>query len=461
MKKIFFVGIGGIGMSALAIYAKAHSYIVSGSDQDLLNQTIDILKKNNITTLDENNVLEEDIKKIDILVITNRILKDHPLFIYAKLHNKIILYRSQFFKILTNDKKIIGITGSHGKTTTTGLLSNIFIENKKKPTVFVGGIIKKYGTNIIKGSSDFIIFEADDAYRSFLDINPFISVITSISLEHLETYKNLEEIEESFRAYAESTNQNGFIVINNDTNQLKDFIKTINHPKIITYGCNKDSDYKINNIFYNKHNTFFSLYYKNINIGKFKIKMLGIHNVKNATAAIIVSLQLKLSFKEIKYSLIKHQGVTRRFEYKGQYNNLKIYDDYAHHPNEIDAVLSIIKTKNIKVYIFFQPHKYIRIKNLWNDFVNVFIKYKKNIECLYITDVYSAGDLFDNIFNSENLVNTLKKEIKKSFYIPLNDNFNNFFSYNEQLIKKKEETIILTLGAGILNRFSDKLKNNN
>jgi UDP-N-acetylmuramate--alanine ligase len=189
--------------------------------------------------------------------------------------------------------------------------------------------------------------------------------------------------------------------------------------------------------------------------------MLGIHNVKNATAAIIVSLQLKLSFKEIKYSLIKHQGVTRRFEYKGQYNNLKIYDDYAHHPNEIDAVLSIIKTKNIKVYIFFQPHKYIRIKNLWNDFVNVFIKYKKNIECLYITDVYSAGDLFDNIFNSENLVNTLKKEIKKSFYIPLNDNFNNFFSYNEQLIKKKEETIILTLGAGILNRFSDKLKNNN
>jgi UDP-N-acetylmuramate--alanine ligase len=458
MKQIFFIGIGGIGMSALAVYAKNQGCVVYGSDKDLQSKTIDLLKKNNILIFDEKNIDEIFLKNADIIVINNVILKDNQLYIIALKYNKIILYRSQFINMIMTNKKIIGITGSHGKTTTTGLIGHTFIVNKKNPTILVGGIMKNYKNNLIIGNSEYLIIEADDAYKSFLDLNPHISIITSISYEHLETYNNLNEIEKAFLLYAEKTSRDGIVIVNNDTDFLKEFIKKINHPNIISYGNNNDADYIIKNISCINNQTNFSLYYKNKFINNYKINLLGYHNISNAVATIITSINNNIDQKNIKKALTSFRGIERRFDYKGKYNHLKIYDDYAHHPVEINAVLSILKTKNMHAYIFFQPHKYIRLKHLWNDFITTFQKYKNNIQGLFITDVYAAGDTYDNEYNSYTLAEILKITIKETYYIPFDNEFKNCLIYKENLIKKKNKNIIiLTLGAGLMNRFAEKL----
>lgn len=457
MKKIFFVGIGGIGMSSLAIYAKHKKYSVIGSDKDIHSSTIDLLKKNNIIVLHESSIIETMLYDIDILVITNTISIDHPLYLLAKKLNKIILYRSQFLSQLIIDKKILGITGSHGKTTTTSLIGHIFKQANEDPTIFVGGIMQNYKKNLLIGNSNYLIIEADDAYKSFLDLNPFISIITTISYEHLETYKSLQDIEETFLTYAEQTSPMGAVIINTDNNFIKKFITKINHPNIITYGTDNDADYQIKNVIFKSKKSYFSLFYKNHFLSNYSVHLLGIHNIKNAVAAIIASRYSNIKNTAIKEALLSYKGVERRFQYKGKYNGLKVYDDYAHHPVEIDAILSILEIKNIRAYIFFQPHKYIRMKYLWNDFISVFLKYKINIEILYITDVYGVGEDYDDVYNSKNLVEILQTHIKKVIYVPFDYKFKNLLSYKKNLIKKNNNLIILTLGAGLMNRLNDIL----
>lgn len=456
--KIFFIGIGGIGMSALALYANAEKYIVLGADKDLNNNTITLLKNANITIFDEDYVNKKIISNADIIVITNTILPTHRLYKFSLELNKKILYRSQFLAQLIINKKVIGITGSHGKTTTTGITGHLLQEGLKNPTVFVGGIMNNYKTNLLIGSSQYLVIEADDAYKSFLDLNPFISVITSISYEHLETYKNLNNIEEAFLQYAESTSHSGIVVINNDSIFLKEFIKKIRHPNIITYGVNDDADYRIKNCVYSETKSHFSLFYKDFFLNRYTINLLGIHNIKNSVAAIIVSLNTKIKSIDIINGLLSYKGIERRFEHKGSYNKLNIYDDYAHHPVEIDAVLSILVIKNIQAYIFFQPHKYIRTKYLWNDFISVFLKYQTNIKKLYIIDVYSAGDAYDETYNSKNLANILNSQTENVIFIPFDNEFKNLLAHKETFINEEyKETILLTLGAGIMNRFADLL----
>jgi UDP-N-acetylmuramate--alanine ligase len=458
LNKIFFIGIGGIGMSALALYAKKSGYDVSGSDKIIQNNTICLLKKSNITVFNEYQITKEIIDKFDIIVITNTISNNHMLYLLALKLNKKILYRSQFLTQLISNKKVIGITGSHGKTTTTGITAHIFKQSLKKPTVFVGGIMKNYKKNLLVGESEYFIIEADDAYKSFLDLNPFISVITSISYEHLETYKDLDNIENAFLEYAQKTSREGIVIINNDSEFLKKFITKVNHPNIITYGANNDADYAIKNIFFKNKKSHFSLFYKNIFLNNYSINLLGLHNIKNSVASIIISLNTKIEQINIENALKSYRGIERRFQYKGKYNQLSIYDDYAHHPVEIDSVLSILKIKNLEAYIFFQPHKYIRTKYLWNDFISVFLKYKMNIKILYIVDVYGIEEVHDIKYNSKNLVELLKSEIKNVTYVPFDAEFKNLLSHKENLVKKdSRKSIILTLGAGLMHQFANKL----
>jgi UDP-N-acetylmuramate--alanine ligase len=463
--KIFFIGIGGIGMSALALYANAEKHTVLGADQDLDSNTITLLKKANITIFHEDSVNKEIIANADIIVITNTVFSTHRLYQIALHLNKKILYRSQFLAQLVINKKVIGITGSHGKTTTTGITGHLLETGLKNPTVFVGGIMNNYKKNLLMGSSEYVVIEADDAYKSFLDLNPFISVITSISYEHIETYKNLKNIEEAFLKYAKNTSLSGIVIINNDSLFLQEFIKKINHPHIITYGTSDDADYRIKNIVYSENKSHFCLFYKNFFLNKYTINLLGIHNIKNSVAAIIVSLNIEIKSIDIINGLLSYKGIERRFEYKGTYNKLNIYDDYAHHPVEIDAALSILIIKNIQAYVFFQPHKYIRTKYLWDDFISVFIKYQTYIKKLYIVDVYSAGDDYDEIYNSQNLAKILNSKIGNVIFVPFDSKFKNLLDYKETFINEKyKETILLTLGAGIMNRFANllvQLENNN
>lgn len=457
----FFIGICGIGMSALAEYLAHLGYIVSGSDTNISNDIATLLQKKNITIYQENTVDKKILFNSDIFIITNTVSENHPILQIARNQKKEIFYRSQLLGTILAKKEIIGITGSHGKTTTTALITKLFLQAQKSPLAFVGGIMPEFNTNCLLGRSKYAIIEADDAYKSFLDLIPTYSIITNISYEHLETYKNWHDIEETFLQYAHSTKKKGGVIINIDTPFTQSFAKKITHTNVITYGQNSDADYQITDIKCNSQQSQFILYKKTKLIDAFSLNLLGSHNIANATAAIILALEYNISLSDIKNGLKEHQGVKRRFQYLGKtQEGIDVYDDYGHHPIEINATLSVLEIKNSQqVYIFFQPHKYTRTKHLWEDFIKTFMKYKKIITMLYITDVYDVGDPYDPIYNSKNLVDILKEQGLPVLYLPYTGNFDNFFIYqnNTHTPTKNNTNIILTLGAGILNNFAQLL----
>lgn len=459
MKKLFFVGIGGIGMSSLAVYAQYKKYIVTGCDSNIKNNTISLLEKKGIIVQEEQNVTTEDIALCDALIITNTITEEHPLFIMAQKQNKTIYLRSQFLQKLLTNKKIIAITGSHGKTTTTGIMGDLLKKMHKKPTVFVGGIYKEYQTNILINKSPFAVLEADDAYKSFLDIkSPLVSIITSISYEHLETYSSINDIIDNFYNFATQIDKKGILIINNDsinTQILIDKLRNNNFKNVITYGTQNNSDYRIENIKNKKNKNYFSLFHKGIMIGQYATPLKGLANIKNTTSVIIAANFLKMKDKKIKQHLLTFQGVERRFDYVGLYKNIPIYDDYGHHPTEIEALFNIIKEKEVQANIFFQPHKYIRTKHLWKEFIAIFSKNKHHIENLFITDVYAINEDYDAEFNSKNLVDEIKKIYQKTYYIPFDKNFSFFEDHINGLQQNKN--IIITLGAGLMNLLAQKL----
>jgi UDP-N-acetylmuramate--alanine ligase len=459
MKKLFFVGIGGIGMSSLALYAQYKRYIVSGCDSNTNNKTVSLLKKKGINVQEEENVTEEDISLYDTLIITNTITEEHPLFIMAQKQNKVIYLRSQFLQKLLTQKKIIAITGSHGKTTTTAIMGDLLTKMHKKPTVFVGGIYKEYETNILINNTPFTVIEADDAYKSFLDIkSSLVSIITSISQEHLETYSSIEDIISNFYNFASHIDKRGILIINNDQKNTQTLIQKLrsnNFKNIITYGTEQNSDYRIENIQNKKNRNYFSLRHQGSLIGQYATPLKGLVNIKNTTSVIIAAHFLNMQDKKIKKHLLTFKGVERRFDYIGLYKNIAIYDDYGHHPTEIEALFDMIKEKKVQANIFFQPHKYIRTKHLWNEFITVFIENKNQIENLFITDVYAINEEYDPKFNSKNLVDEIKKIFPKAYYIPFDKNF----SFFEEPINTLEENknIIITLGAGLMHLLAQKL----
>lgn len=460
-EKFFFLGICGIGMSALAQYIKIHlGKSVIGSDINLNSDVAKILTEKNISIFLESEVNEEIIGSIDVLVITNIIFTTNNIVELAKKKNKIIIQRSKLLKEILKDKKIIGITGSHGKTSTTGLTIKIFHDAKLYPLGFIGGIMPEFKNNFIQGeTSSLAIIEADEAFKSFLDLNPYYAIITNISAEHLETYKNLEDVENNFLKFTKNTSKNGAIIINIDNARMKEFVKKIKHPKIISYGLDETADIRITNISLHKDQSNFDLYRNNKKIETFFLSLPGIHNIKNATASIIVALENNISLELIKKSLEKHEGVKRRFEFIGITNEgISVYDDYGHHPNEINATLNVLDIKGIeKVYLFFQLHRYSRTEQLWDDFITTLEQHKDKIACLYTTDIYSGGEVANNNTRTAlHFVAELKKRGINAQYFPLESCFDKFFSYQQNIKNcfNKEKIIILTLGAGIINNFA-------
>ena len=458
LNKYYFVGIGGIGMSALAEYMQGLNNQICGCDSDIDREIIYNLQKKNIFITNEENVYEELLKiNPNFIVITNTVLDNHPAIIFAKKFNIKILKRSELLGNISNDKNLIGITGSHGKTSTTGLISHIFIKENRFPTIFVGGIMPLINNNFIKGTSNDFILEADDAYKSFLDLTPSTSIVTNISYEHLETYKDWNDIENSFLQYINNTKINGNIIINNDDEVMKKFSKKINR-EFITYGLEiNQNNYSASNILLNDFNSEYTLFINQKEICQVCLSIPGIHQIKNSLAAIIASMKNNIPIENIVKYLNSYNGVNRRFEFIGYLNKCKIYDDYGHHPKELNMIFETLCNahKNNKKIVFFQPHKYTRTKFLWNDFIEVFNNFKYKIDKFYITDVYAAGDLFDKEYNSQELIKNLKSINVNSEYIPFEKDFFSLI-LEARSIKNNlnENDAILCLGAGLLDNFA-------
>ncbi len=455
---IHFVGIGGIGMSGIAQILKNQGYIISGCDADLDQQSIKDLKMIGCTIFEGNNNILCQNSKPDILVYSSAIRSHNPEIIAAQMRGIPTIPRALMLAELMRTKFSIAIAGAHGKTTTTSLISHILIEAHLDPTVIIGGHLKNIDANARLGNGDFLVAEADESDRSLQNLHATLAVVTNIDLEHLETYKDLDDIKETFKRFLNNLPFYGKAFVCVDDLQVRSILP-MPHIKTIKYGLDENADIFASDVTLAAMHSTFQVYEKNMSrkLGDIFSNMPGRHNVLNTLAAIAVSLDLGISFDIIAKAIATFKGIERRFCYKGLFQGAELFDDYGHHPQEIYNTLLVAKkrAKN-KLIVVFQPHRYTRTDKLWHDFISVFMK--SNIDHLIITDIYPASEAPILNVTSENLAKDITQHAP-SFsvtYAPFDTHF-------EQIKQKLSplacpDDLVLLLGAGKVNKLPDYLK---
>ena len=370
-----------------------------------------------------------------------------------------MLSRSSILSQIIKLKKTIAVSGSHGKTTTTTLISSLLSDLGLSPTVINGGIINEYGTNTMLGKGEWIIVEADESDGTFLKLNSSIAVVTNIDKEHLDYYGNYKELKNSFTKFISSVPFYGFAVVCLDDLAIKSIIKSIKNTNIITYGLDKKSNIRAFDIRYKQEKTYFNvelrIKQKKIVVKNFCIPLLGKYNVLNALASIAISAELELSIYKTKVSLKKFKGVNRRLTFVGRYKKTRLIDDYAHHPTEIKCLLLGLRKANpkSKITAIFQPHRYSRLVSLLKEFSKSFI----SADRVFISDVYAANERQPKEFDLNIVVKMIKNNSKTvSHYL------NDLEMLKKEITISKKNEIFIFLGAGnitdwpyeILNRLN-------
>ena len=450
---IHFIGIGGIGMSGLSLIMKGKGFQVQGSDLNL-NKNVERLRREKIKILIGHR--KENLKNATIVVISSAIKKNNPEILEAKRKKLPVIKRGQMLAHIVSLMKNIVIVGSHGKTTTTSLVTSIFQKTKIDPTIINGGIINSIKNTAKLGKSEWSILEADESDGSFIHIPPTYSIITNIDREHMDFYKSMKGLKKYFVEFIKKVPSFGksFICIDDKVN--KNLIKNLNNQNFYTYGTNLKSNFLIKNIKSNIKYTEFDLLVKLPNkqvteIKKFKIPLLGIHNVRNSVAAISVSLAIGISIPKIKSGLVNFKGVQRRFNKIFTYNNIEFYDDYAHHPTEIKEVLdgvSKVYQKFDKVCIF-QPHRISRLKNLRKEFSYAFQK----ADIVILCPIYTAGEKIKLGFEYLKFAKEIIKNSKVKLFM-VNDK-----SQLAKFIKKNMygKKIVIGMGAGTISNWMKEI----
>ena len=452
-EKIHFVGIGGIGMSGLALIMKRKGFNVQGSDIST-NKNIERLKQNKINV--HIGQKKQNIKNSTILVISSAIKKNNPEFIEAKKKNLPIYKRGEMLAHIVSLNKNIVVVGSHGKTTTTSLVTSIFQKSKIDPTIINGGVINSIKNSAKLGKSDWSILEADESDGSFVSISPTYSIITNIDREHMDFYKSMNDLKNYFIHFINKVPSIGKSFICLDDKINKEIIKKLKNKNYYTYGFHRNSNFKILNV---KRNIDFTEYDLSINlpnkkkilIKNIKIPLLGNHNILNSVAALAVAMTVGIPVTKIKLGLKSFKGVQRRFNKVFTYKGIDFYDDYAHHPTEIKEVLNGVKEvyKGFKKVCIFQPHRISRLSDLRKDFSLAF----KNADEVILCPIYTAGEKIKLSFNYQNFA----KEIIK------NSNVKVFMVENQfQIAKFIKQTfygkkIVIGMGAGSISSWMKEL----
>ncbi len=458
IKKIHMIGIGGVSMSGIALILKKEGYTVTGSDKNAGDMT-EILEKNDIPVFIGSNA--ELVKDADIIVYTSAINQHDPEYVRAKSLGIPTYERAKFLGLLLESYKLpICISGTHGKTTTTSMISSIFIDANLDPNIQVGGKFKKLDNlNYRIGESEYFILESCEYVDSFLNFPHNTAVILNIEEDHLDYFAGIEEIKESFKKFILMTSDNGILVVNKDDVNCMDVSHELDESlankkiKILTFSLSEPTA---------------TIYAKNISCNikgfytfdvrnpdneityKFSLTVPGIHNVYNALAAITASYAHGINFEVMQKSLNDFCGAKRRFELKKQFdNNILVYDDYAHHPTEIKANLAVAKQKeHNRIIAVFQPHTYTRTKELLNDFSTSF----SDCDIAIIADIYAAREIDDGSVSSLDLVNKLKENDVNAIYIP---ELEDIAKYLKEIMQPGD--IILTLGAGSVTHISEMM----
>ncbi len=445
--KIYFIGIGGIGMSGIAELMHELGYTVLGSDQ-IESENVKRLKSIGLNIKIGHN--RKNLTLVNAVVFSSAINKKNPEIQEAKKKQIPIVSRADMLSELMKNKRCIAIAGSHGKTTTTSLVGNILESGKLDPTIVNGGIINSFSKNNKFGKGKWMVVEADESDGSFLRLPHEISIITNLDTEHLDYYKTSKNLYSAFDKFILNLPFYGTSIVNYDDKNLKKIIYKNDTRKIISFSTkNTKASVFIEKISFDNQFSYFSLKF-NVPINNtsgsysYKIKAIGLHNIYNGAASIIAGLLVGVNNSYISDALKNYIGVKRRFTYLGKINLTNIYDDYAHHPTEIKATLSGAKQINKNIVVVFQPHRYSRTKELFNDFVNILSK----IKYLYLLDTYSAGEKKIKGYESKNIYLKIKKLNKNVVYVG-NKNLNKLI-YNETMGNK----IIIFMGAGSINKMA-------
>lgn len=455
---IHFVGIGGIGMSGIATILRNQGYTISGCDLDLEQKSILDLHALGCSIYQGNNTPQCQQATIDILVYSSAIKAQDPEIIAAQKRGIPTISRALMLAELMRTKYSIAIAGSHGKTTTTSLISHILLEANFDPTVIIGGHLHAISSNARLGRGDFLVAEADESDRSFLHLQATLAIITNIDLEHLETYTDLDDIKNTFRQFLNNLPFYGRAIVCIDDENVRSLLP-MPHVKIISYGIEqKSADLQAHAIDLQPDYTVFTLWSEQEQtvLGTVRLAMPGAHNVLNALAAIALAQDLGIPFTTTARALESFKGVDRRFSYRGTYKNSEIFDDYGHHPNEIRQTLLVARRRaRGKLMVVFQPHRYIRTHALWNDFITRLLAHP--LDELVVTDIYAAGETPIAEITSENLVKALRMRNPtfKITYIP----FEQVLPYVKQTASHFDDgdNLVLFLGAGKITKLSTAL----
>ena len=437
-KKIHFIGIGGISMSGLAAVLLNSGFKVSGSDFKN-SPIVEKLKASGAEIYIGHK--SENIKNVDLVVYTAAIPSDNPELLEAEEKNITLMDRAEFLgEIMKGHKYNVAISGTHGKTTCTSMLSHVTLAGNLDPTILVGGELDIIDGNFRIGNSEYFLTEACEYKRSFLKFFPYIGVILNIDSDHLDCYKDIDEIADTFLKFSKLIPQDGYLVGYGDDFRVKEILSKVD-CNTLSYGFDKTADVIAKNIIFNKDGcATFDVYKDNKNLFSLTLNIPGKHSILNALASICVSLIFNISNDNIIEGLSKCKGAHKRFEYKGELNGVTVIDDYAHHPTEIKATLSTAKQINHnKTYCIFQPHTYTRTKSLFDEFTECF----SDTDELILMDIYAAREKNTGLVSSDELGDAIRsKGIKCT----------NVHSHNEALdyVKSKLTSgdLLLTVGAG-------------
>ncbi|MCX7944043.1 MAG: UDP-N-acetylmuramate--L-alanine ligase [Deltaproteobacteria bacterium] len=444
-KNMHFVGIGGIGMSGLAEVFFNLGFNISGSD---IAENENILRLRRLGISIEIGHKEKNVENKDVVIYSSSISSDNPEIVMAHRLRIPVIRRAELLSELVRMKYSILVSGAHGKTTTTSLISTMFIDAGFDPTIIIGGRLNRFDTNAILGKGDYLIAESDESDGSFLSLLPTIAVITNIDREHLDFYGSFDAIKKAFVMFANKVPFYGFVIACLDDKAVEEIVPSI-EKRVITYGTSDRCDYFAKNIVLKADGSEFDVFRGGQLLGRVKTSMRGRHNVLNSLATVVVGDELNIPFDVIGNSLAGFKGIARRFQIKGEYRGVLVIDDYGHHPTEIKATLETARLLNRKrVFVVFQPHRYTRTYSLMDDFALIL----RDVEDLILMDIYSAQEKPIEGVDSSVLLRKINALGNKNAIL---------ISDTTKIIEylrdnAKEGDLILTIGAGSVYRVGDE-----
>ena len=437
IKHIYFVGIGGAGMSGIAEVLLNLGYRVSGSDLKL-SETTERLQKRGATVYQGHH--EQHVTDVDVVVTSSAVKTGNPEVIAARSRAIPVIPRAEMLAELMRLKYGIAVAGAHGKTTTTSLIGTVLDRGGISPTVVIGGKLNTINTNTILGSGDFMVVEADESDGSFLKLSPTIAVVTNIDPEHLDHYGSVDEIKRAFITFTNKIPFYGLTILCLDNQHVQDLIPRL-EKRYLTYGLTPQADLQACDISARGLSMNFTVLRHREELGTIELPIPGVHNVLNALAAIATAMEIKLPFAVIQEALKTFGGVQRRFQLKGTFNGINLIDDYGHHPTEIQATLRAAKAIwKGRLVVLFQPHRYTRTRDLYREFLSAF----NQADLLLLTDIYPAGEDPLPGVTSEVLFRGIRERGHKNvLYVPRREE-----TADKLISLLKPGDTVITLGAG-------------